>query len=387
MPLFKQIVFSSLIIALVVSAAMHASASNVGKQFPSEKKTFTDEKSGLQITALTTSKSKDDKLYQTHPNWLADGEHIIFNSDRSGETQLFAVNEASGVITQLTDGSPISFACLDRRRNHLIIIQDSKVKRIDAGRILADSAQDSLKTASAYETICGVLPEHFELRDKHTLDADGQWLYQCIRDKNTDEYMLVKFNLESGEWTRFLKPSFMPGHIQANPVIPGLIMYCHETGGDAPYRIWVCRSDGSGNQPLYLESKDEWVTHEVWWGMDRVLFNLSQENKKMGDKPFGIASVRYPDRTPMMHYEGPNWHVAGTPDQRYGVVDTFKGELILVDIATGETRLLCQGNRPNDKVHAHQSISPNGGRILFASGKFGNYDIMTLKIPVWDDLR
>ncbi|UCE46909.1 MAG: hypothetical protein JSW47_15020, partial [Phycisphaerales bacterium] len=50
----------------------------VACKFPSEKMAYKDTKTGLEITMLTTSSAKDDKIYQTHPNWTADGQHIVF---------------------------------------------------------------------------------------------------------------------------------------------------------------------------------------------------------------------------------------------------------------------------------------------------------------------
>ncbi len=357
-------------------------AVGVGTRYPDERKTLVDEKTGLTITALTSSPHLDNKFYQTHPSWLADGRHIVFVSNRAGNLHLFAVDPETGVIVQLTEGVSVHHACLERRYPSFVTIQDRNIKRIDAAAILHDSADGSLKPAGAYETVIGIFPEYYELRDVPTLDANGEWIYQCARNIETDQWFLLKFNLKNGTCAEFLSPSFKPGHIQANPVVPGLVMYCHETGGDAPNRMWIVRSDGSGNQPFYREKESEWVTHENWWGMDRALFNLCD----LKGRPQAIISVRYPDRKFFLHCKGPFWHVCGTPDQRTIVGDTFNGELYSIDTALGESRLLTQGHRPNDNVHAHQSISPDGRTVLFASGKLGGTNIMTVDIPLWSQL-
>ena len=65
------------------------------------------------------------------------------------------------------------------------------------------------------------------------------------------------------------RTDFKIGHLQANPFVPGLILFCWETGGDAPQRTWLVRSDGSEKRPFYKETFNEWVTHEVWWKPDR----------------------------------------------------------------------------------------------------------------------
>src|SRR5450432_4281879 len=82
------------------------SPSDVGRRFPSEMRTIVDAQTGVTFTALTTSPANDAKIYQTHPQWTADGKYIIFRSNRArgGATQAFAVNEVTGEIIQLTDG-------------------------------------------------------------------------------------------------------------------------------------------------------------------------------------------------------------------------------------------------------------------------------------------
>ena len=82
-------------------------ASDVGKRFPSEKRTFVDKVTGLTITALTTSSANDQLPYQTHPHWTSDGKYVIFRSNRAseGSSQAFALSEETGEIIQLTEGA------------------------------------------------------------------------------------------------------------------------------------------------------------------------------------------------------------------------------------------------------------------------------------------
>ncbi len=172
------------------------------------------------------------------------------------------------------------------------------------------------------------------------------------------------------------------GHCQAHPSETGVISYCHETGGDAPQRMWIVRSDGSGNRPFYAETYDEWVTHEVWWTPDRMLFTIWPKDDAMKAKPHGIASVSLADFSHRIHDQFPYWHVCGTPDGKYAIGDTFDGELFLIDTRTGKRELMTQGHRPaNATSHPHQSISPDGKRVLFVSSKFGNWDLMTVDLP------
>jgi len=70
-------------------------------------RTFVDATTGVTVTALTTGTFNDAKIYQTHPQWTADGQYVIFRSNRAagGRSQAFAVREATGDIIQLTEGA------------------------------------------------------------------------------------------------------------------------------------------------------------------------------------------------------------------------------------------------------------------------------------------
>ena len=63
-------------------------ASEVGRRFPAERQVLVDRTTGAVLTALTSAASNDVKIYQTHPQWTADGVHVIFASrDRSQDGQ------------------------------------------------------------------------------------------------------------------------------------------------------------------------------------------------------------------------------------------------------------------------------------------------------------
>lgn len=146
--------------------------------------------------------------------------------------------------------------------------------------------------------------------------------------------------------------------------------------------MWLTHSNGSLNRPFYRETYGEWVTHEVWWTDDRMLFTIWPKDEQMRKKPYGIASVSLSDFSHQIDDHNPYWHVCGTPDGKYAVGDTFDGELILIDIHSGQRRLLTKDHRsPGARSHQLQSISPDGKRILFVSSKYGNWDLMTVDIP------
>src|SRR5450759_1608105 len=75
----------------------------IGTRFPAEKKVVKDPVTGTQLTFLTSKPTGDSKIYQTHNQWTADGNWVIFRSNRvKGEAM--AVNEKTGVIVQVSEG-------------------------------------------------------------------------------------------------------------------------------------------------------------------------------------------------------------------------------------------------------------------------------------------
>src|SRR4029079_18089666 len=98
-------------------------------------------------------------------------------------------------------------------------------------------------------------------------------------------------DLRTGEVTKVIDVPFRMGHVQATPWVPGEIIYCHETTGDAPQRIWTVKADGTGNRPLYVETPDEWVTHETVAGPDEVIFNILGHLPYLRVRPTGLAAI------------------------------------------------------------------------------------------------
>ncbi|HET9317497.1 MAG TPA: hypothetical protein VFQ51_18030, partial [Vicinamibacteria bacterium] len=200
-------------------------------------------------------------------------------------------------------------------------------------------------------------------------------------------------DLRTGAIRSVVDVPFRLGHIQANPFVAGEIVYCHETTGDAPQRIWTVRGDGSGNRPLYVETDDEWVTHETFATADEVMFNLMGHLPYLRAHPTGLAVVNL--RTSAMTLlgqvdedmgggrTGGLWHGNGTADGRWAVADSFRGDVYLIDRRTGARRVLTGGHvmKPD---HAHPIFSADGTRVLIQSGRLTNgasLDLAVVAVP------
>lgn len=348
----------------------------VGRRFPPEKMTYVDAATGAEITMLTTSPAKDDKVYQTHLSWTADQAHIVFMSDRAGSNQYFAISTETGRITQLTNDRGPSNACLSHTKNQMFYSSGREIWDLDIDAVL-QLGDDASK--SSFRRKVADLPENTQLSGTLTVDSNGKDIYLGIQRDNS--WSLLALDTEQATFRKIIDLDFRVGHCQAHPTISGLIMYCWETGGDSEQRIWVVHADGSGNGPFYKETYDEWVTHEVWWGADKALFTIWPKNDEMLMKPHGIAHVALQDRSLHILNQKKYWHVGGDCNGKWAVGDTFEGQIYLVDAETGQAKLLTQGHRPKGAtVHPHPSFSPDGSSVLFCSERNGNWDLCLVRL-------
>ena len=69
-------------VALLCLAAAAASA-QIGQRFPSERRVVPDPVTGVPLIFLTTQPRGDSKIYPTHPQWTADGQWLVFASNRA----------------------------------------------------------------------------------------------------------------------------------------------------------------------------------------------------------------------------------------------------------------------------------------------------------------
>lgn len=366
-----------------------------GQRFASENLTITDPETGVKIIALTTSRHHSSKIYQDHPNWTPDGKYIVFRSDRSPEGErgglYYAVSMENYEIVQVTTGGPVRGMHLGWKKNLAYYFRGNQLVELKLGELLADSEQGNVGAPSDYERIIATVPESISPSGTG-LDADEDRMFFSSR-LGEDSSAVYSIDFRSGKTTRLLGVPFRIGHFQANPWVSGEVMYCWETGGDAPQRIWYLSVDENGkveNRPLYKEKDKDWVTHEVFADADHILFNVMGHLDRLQKNPTGIflLNIRTNEFEILGQAEesGGYWHSAGTKDLKWVVGDTFDGRIYRLSTEDGTSTLLTAGHRPNSKspftseAHAHQSISPDGKWVLFNSSMLTESNIMMVPL-------
>jgi oligogalacturonide lyase len=210
---------------------------------------------------------------------------------------------------------------------------------------------------------------------------------------------IAAMELATGKFKHVVSVPFQVGHIQTNGWMPGEILFCWETGGKSPQRMWTVMADGSGLRPVYPEPETDWVTHEVVISKDEVAFAIMGHRKIKGgskdvgeatavgganpgqepewgpsgtrEKPTGLGIVNLRTREMVIAGQTPSgsglWHVSGSPDGRWAVGDDFSRSIYLIDRRTREMILLSAGHKATAQDHPHPTMSPDGTKIQIQS--------------------
>lgn len=440
--------FLKCIAVIVVLLAVSPDAKpQIGRRFPSERKVVKDPVTGTMLTFLTSTPAGDHKIYQTHNQWTSDGEWLIFRSDRA-KGEALAVHEKTGDMVQVTEGGYTGMLNIARKTMKLYFMRSKpdrpkgslEIVEVDLARVFTDSKSGKMKAPSAYQRICGVTPAELGAGGDMALDGEEEWVYFRVGREEAARHLpagtkieqafgprkmgagpsgIGAMNIKTGEMKHVISVPFQVGHIQTNPWVEGEIVFCWETGGKSPQRMWIVNADGTGLRPLYPEAPTEWVTHEAVITKDEVAFAIMGHRKIPGtagsasagtpvgganpgqetdwgpsgtrEKPTGLAIVNI--RTREVEIAGQTrsgsglWHVSGSSDGRFAVGDDFARDLYLINRNTGEMMKLSGGHKTTAADHPHPTFSPDGTKIQIQSAMLSddNKSMNICIVPVPDD--
>lgn len=448
----KKIAGFILIAVMALSSAIQAEA-QIGRRFPSEKKVIKDPKTGVELVFLTSQQDKgDSKIYQTHNQWTSDGKWVIFRSNRvPGEAM--AVNEETGVMVQVTEGGYSGMLNVCRNSMRLVFMRPDMTEKqkaemnelrerarkgekvempkygmqiveVDLAKLFKDSEAGKLKGKAAYERICGITDPEIGASGDLALDGNENVAYFRLgsdyaarfpinepiakpfgpRNMGAGPSGIGKMDLTTGKVEHVVSVHFQVGHIQGNPWHNDEVIFCWETGGKAPTRMWVVNADGSDLRPVYRETEYDWITHEAVISADEVAFAVLGHRKiqevrnndtttdwgPSGTKeyPTGLAVVNLRTREFSLEGQAPGgniWHVGGSSDGNWVVGDDFERNLWLIDRHTKEVILLSAGHKTTARDHVHPTFKPDGTEIEIQSAMLSednrSMNICIVKLP------
>nr|MBQ4317739.1 hypothetical protein [Clostridia bacterium] len=140
---------------------------------------YTDRDTGAKVTRLTSHESPSNHLYFTNNSFFDGGRRIVFESDRSGMPDFFALDLESGEIDRLTelkrlniDGEvPLYEAFVDPVKRNCCFFCCGTLYRLSL---------DSNELTPIYR-----LPEGF-INHIISISPDGEYVYTSIVQYDTD---------------------------------------------------------------------------------------------------------------------------------------------------------------------------------------------------------
>jgi oligogalacturonide lyase len=292
-----------------------------GERWPAEYSLRRDRVTGARVHQLTSHASTNHATYFLQSSFTPDGRTMLFVSNRSGAWQLFAVRDfPAGQIVQLTDGGPIHpfSPAFHPAGDRVYFVRGGSIwwLRLDT---LAEACVVDFGTASMGEC---------------SLDASGEWMVAAI--KQDGQSGLAVGRTDGTGWHRIPFPRTVI-HPQFHPTEPEWI----EFAGDPAPRMHRVRRDGTGLECLYVHDNEEFVVHETFLGATaQVIYTVW---------PRALRVMDWQTREHRTVAGFNAWHI--TPNRAGTAVlcdtnDPDEG-IFLVDVASGERRLVCLSESSN----------------------------------------
>ena len=247
----------------------------------------------LAPVAVVSSAANDQLLYFTSTSLLADDQHVVFLSDRTGQPNIFLRDLKTGADQQLTtnkegflksyvyfDGLPYrglgrASVSLDAERGVVYYLQGRSICAVDTNgthRVLGEYPEGQM-TAFTHVSADGTrlcVPT----TEARALDGDrllkGKPPYNIdarVQQENLASYLRVYDTATGKEILCERVPKAWITHVQFSPADSNLILYNHEWCADSGIRrVWLwngrrhiaLRTEGEGR------SRADWACHEMW---------------------------------------------------------------------------------------------------------------------------
>ena len=375
----------------------------IGQVFPSERRTYHDPVSGASIEQLTNWRCHNYHMYFTNDGFWDGGRRVLIGCHRNNASNLFSIELATGLITQLTDYGPdarVSFqnAFLNPRRD--------EVYYNCMGELIALDLR-TLKTRVLFRK-----PDGYNLGN-HSVTADGKTVCVSVGQDLSDrirmdlgngyigfhEYhaakphcMITGVPVDGGRERVIFEDRCWLGHINTSPVLTDKLTFCHEgPWHKVDQRMWLLNIATGMATKLRPQVPGEAVGHEYWFA-DGV--RVGYHGKKDGVARFGWIAA---DSSRNEEYDFPfvSWHFHSMDENI--VVGDGKGDRKflmlwrLKDRKYEEPRILAE-NRCSfhtQVVHTHPRVFRNGEgklKVLYTSDPAGYGNVYIAEVGEVDEL-
>ncbi len=343
-----------------------------------------DPQTGYEVWQITTHDSGSAAFYFEKQSFTADDKYMVFRSNRSGSHQLYRVDLSSGEISQLTDMEKIRSANMHPDGIHCLFSSGANLFKVNVHTRKIETVFDAK----------GKFPNDPWWAGSYSMDGNNT----VVSFKSSDSTALYQVNLASGAIKKVLVWEQRYSHPQICPGDADLITFVPwpDTQNDMTLpmekraRTWIVDAR-TGKTKQYLTMPYGFrATHESWNtdGSRLYFFKKTQP----GWVPTTICSIDRAGGDWQEHYTHPALrlgHGFTSKDGHYFVSDGQDPDhnpIIIVDLKTGEGKILCWPNSSireghNKQAHVHPNFSSSGKYVTYTSTVTGVAQVYVVPVP------
>ncbi|MCG8349064.1 MAG: oligogalacturonate lyase family protein [Chloroflexales bacterium] len=385
------------------------------QHWPSEMRTFQDERTGRTIQQLT-NQGNNVHLYFTENAFDTSGAFIIFRSDRaSGEQKapyddphynLFKLSLDNGEIIQLTDEShPVESVTKTPDSQLIVYSTGNQIKALDlnsgAARVVYAETGDfdvgapSISHNRRY--IAFARNERVPIQRGPNYAGFKEHFYTIKDGRITIAYLDGSGAFDAYRDTHWL------GHFQFCPDDSTLAMFCHEGPWHlVTQRIWLLDFVSRSAKPCFRQREEDSIGHEFWTNDGYIFFDNrgpEHDGAITSDRTQAVVTAPNVNANAMLPFVGladrhrnvvrrldmPYYcnHYHAGPNQNLLVGDDVD-TLVLIDTTDDAPPIetLCYHGTSwhTQSSHCHPTWSWDGRQILYASDRGGQVNLYLLEM-------
>jgi Tol biopolymer transport system component len=344
---------------------------------------------GREVWQITSDTAPGVACYFEGQAFTSDEKYVVYSSRQSGKWQLYRMDLETGVGRALTP-----FSRNVSNDDYTVMPDGQRVCYLDGWKLYATHVESGKEEVLFDFT--DLLPDRPRFSGSFTNDGT----YTMVSVSNDALKTIYRTNLETGEILEVHRQQEGGiSHPLINPRDPDEITYVPgpDTQNDMSLpmdkraRSWKIDLKAGTNLQFLTVPYGYRATHESW-SHDGERFFFFRKTQP-GWIPTAICSMDKEGKDVRIHYENDTvklGHGDSSNDGRWFVSDCqepIKNELILLNLITGDAKVLCWPNSSvnsghSAQAHVHPSFSPLGNYICYTSDHTGVSQVYV--VPVRD---
>jgi Tol biopolymer transport system component len=353
----------------------------------------TSPETGREVWQITSDTAPAVACYFERQAFTTDEKFVVYASRQSGKWRLYRTHLETGISRVLT---PPARKIMDD--DYTLMPDGERVCYMDEWRLYATHVES--RTEEVLFDFRGLLPRPPIYTGSFTNDGRYTLVYVRGDQQDFDRTIIYRVDLQEGEVMEIKnQPAGKITHPLINPEDPEVISYVPgpdmQNDMSLPMekraRSWKVDLKAGTDQQFLTMPYGFRATHESW-SKDGERFFFFRKTRP-GWSPAAICSQDKQGGDFKVHYESESiklGHGTMSRDGRWFVSDSQQpgtNELVLLNLESGEARVLCWPNSSVDgghseRAHVHPSFSPRGNFICFTSDRSGVSQVYV--VPVGD---